>query len=474
MRHSAYRYLAASSLALAAVLGRAATRPRYGGTLRLEVQATVASLHPPERPNITEAAALNKLRDLVYDRLVRLDRRGQPAPALALAWERDEQAQRWGFKLRPGVKWQDGTPLTPDEVFSALKGITPGGAIHLAGETLEINTGRPRPDLLMALALDPGMVIERPAASGALPLGTGPFRVSQWQPGRHAMLEANEDYWDGRPFLDKIEVVMGRSSRDQLLDLESGGADVVQLDPGEARRAQQEKKNVWTSAPVELLWLAFASNRPVVQDRRVREALADTVDRTAIQKVLAQNYGEATGSIFPQWLSGYSFLFPVTRDLGRARQLTVETGTLPPLKLGYDGGDALARQMAERIAVNAHDAGLTVQVSPLPYGWQLMPDPGADVRVERASIAAPNLNAALIDSGSHLGFWMREPQHFPLRIYTPEEIYEAERKFLEDFHVVPLLYVPELVGLGPRVRDWSALPWGDWRLPDVWLEAEKP
>jgi ABC-type transport system substrate-binding protein len=461
-------------LALAAVLARAATRPRYGGTLRVEIQATVVSLHPSEWPDIAEAGAMLKLRDLVYDRLVRLDRHGQPQPALALAWEHDEQARRWSFKLRPNVKWQDGTPLTPEEVLSALKGAALGGSVHLAGEALEVNTGRPRPDLLMALATGPGMIVDRPAASGTLPLGTGPFRVSEWQPGRHALLEANENYWDGRPYLDKIEVVMGRSSREQLLDLESGGADVVQLDPSEARRAQEEKKNIWTSAPVELLWLAFASNRPAVQDRRVREALADSVDRMAIQKVLAQNYGEATGSIFPQWLSGYSFLFPVARDLDRARQLTAEAGTPPTLKLGYDASDRLARQMAERIAVNARDVGLTVQVSPLAHGGQLTSDPGADVRVERASITAPNLNAALIDSGSQLGFWMREPQHFPLRIYTPEEIYEAERKFLGDVHAVPLLYVPELVGLGPRVKNWSALPWGDWRLPDVWLEAEKP
>jgi len=190
--------------------------------------------------------------------------------------------------------------------------------------------------------------------------------------------------------------------------------------------------------------------------------------------VLAQNYGEAAGSIFPQWLSGYSFLFPVVRDLDRARQLTTEIGTPPTIKLGYDGSDALARQTAERIAVNARDAGLTVQVSVLPHGWQRMPDPGADVRVERARLAAPNINAALIDAASELGFWMGEPRRLPERNYTPAEIYEVERKFLDDVHAVPLLYVPELVGLSSRVENWRATPWDEWHLETISLEAEKP
>lgn len=481
MKRSVCRFIAVSSVAffmpLAPPAPALAARPRYGGTLRVEIQAKVMSLHPSEPvPDIAEADAIRKLRELIYDRLVRLDRDGQPQPAMALSWEHDARWTRWRFKLRSGVKWHDGSPLTREAVLAAFESMAPGGSVQLAGDTLEVNMGAPSPDLLISLATSAGLIIERPAPGSvdSLPIGTGPFRVTEWQAGRRAVLEANEDYWDGRPFLDKIEVVMGRSSREQLLDLESDRADVVQLDPNEARRAQQENKKIWTTAPVELLWLAFALNKPAVQDRRVREALADSVDRTAIQKVLAQNYGEAAGSIFPQWLSGYSFLFPVVRNLDRARQLTTEIGTLPTIKLGYDGSDALARQTAERIAVNARDAGLTVQVSVLPHGWQRMPDPGSDVRVERSRMVAPNINAALIDAASELGFWMGEPRRPPERNYTPAEIYEMERKFLDDVHAVPLLYVPELVGLSPRVENWRATPWDEWHLETISLEAEKP
>jgi ABC-type transport system substrate-binding protein len=469
-----------------ALLAVAATRPHYGGTLRLELQERVSSLDPAEWPGGAEADAILQLRDLLFDRLVRLDSKGQPQPALALAWDHDPPNQTWRFKLRPAVKWHDGALLTPQDILSSLSGALPGGAIQVApapagtapgwtlnlttaGE-LEIITREPRPDLLITLATDPEWTIRRPAipSPGELPVGTGPFRLKAWEAGRHAVLEANGDYWAGRPYLDGLEVQMGRSSRDQLLDLELDKADIVELEPGEARRAQQEGKRLWNSMPVELLSLRFDLGKPAAQDRRLREAVGDAIDRGAIQKVLLQNYGEATASIFPSWVSGYAFLFPPAMDLERARQLTAEIGTPPTLKLGYDAKDVLARETAERIAVNARDGGITLQVAPLPQGWKHIPDPGADLRVERTRIEGPTLSAAFRQAAAGLGL----PSNGEAE--SPERIYDAERKYLDSLAVIPLVCAPELLGLGPRVKDWAALPWGAWRLEDAWLEAEKP
>ena len=154
MRRSAYPFLAVSSagIALAGMLSSAVRLPHYGGTLRVEIQAKASSLDPAEASNAAEANAIVRLRDLIYNRLVRLDGNGQPQPSVSLAWEHDARSVNWHFKLRRGVKWQDGTPLTPEEVLSTFEGLAPGGSVHLANDTLEIDTGRARPDLLMALA----------------------------------------------------------------------------------------------------------------------------------------------------------------------------------------------------------------------------------------------------------------------------------------------------------------------------------
>src|SRR5947208_10237700 len=129
-----------------------ATRPRYGSTLRVEMQAVVRRLDPSERPaDAAEAAAKEKLETLVFERLVRLDENGRAQPALAFSWEHDAAGKRWGFRLRPGVKFHDGTTLTPDKVVASLR---PSGAwLASAGEgAVVIQSDLPEPDLLLDLA----------------------------------------------------------------------------------------------------------------------------------------------------------------------------------------------------------------------------------------------------------------------------------------------------------------------------------
>lgn len=469
MRHLLCPLLAASSLLLVAPTGDAATRPKYGGTLRVTMQAQILSLHPADGSSLADADALMKLRALVYESLVRLDADGRPQPALALSWEHDERFVTWRFKLRSGVKWHDGSALTPEEIVASLEGLILGHPAHLEEDTLVFETGEPKPDLLISLATSRAASVHRAQAgsAGGSPIGTGPFRLAEWQSGARAVFQANEDYWDGRPFLDAIVVEMGSASRERLVELELDKTDVAELDPSEARRAEQEGRKVWTSAPVEILALQFNSRRPSVADARLREAIAACIDRAAIQKVLLQNYGEIAGGILPHWLSGYGFLFPTAPNLDRAKNLRAEIGSLPTLKIDFDPGDSLARQVAERVAVNAREVGIQLQVSPLAQGWDRMADPGVDVMVQRARIEGPTFNEAARQASE----W------FPISIPSgggPEEVFAEERKYLGTFATVPLVYVPEILALGPRVKNWSPTRWGDWHLENVWLEREKP
>ncbi|MBI3670406.1 MAG: hypothetical protein HY237_11570, partial [Acidobacteria bacterium] len=276
MRRISFPSLVAASVLLTASLGTAATRPHYGGTLRVEIRARVASLDPREWPaDPVEAAATEKLAALVFDRLVRLDDNGRPQPALALSWEHDAAAKRWQFRLRPGVKFHDGTPLTPTAVAAAWQGEgSPAGKDHLvsvSGEWLVIESQRAMSDLPAELAAGRDFVFHV-TAEGAI-AGTGPFRVAEWQPRRRLVVAANEDSWAGRPFLDSIAVEMGVAPAQQIVDLELGQADLVEVAPDQARRAAQSGGRIWSSAPVELLALVFDVLRPAVQDARLRQIL---------------------------------------------------------------------------------------------------------------------------------------------------------------------------------------------------------
>jgi hypothetical protein len=279
---------------------------------------------------------------------------------------------------------------------------------------------------------------------GAL-LSSGAFRVSQWDARRRAVLVANEQYQGGRPFVDTIEVEMGRSFRDQMVDLELGKAHVVEVDPAEAPRAAQRGLRIWSSPANELLALVFtgpADNPPV------REALALSIDRSAIHTVLLGRQGAPAGGLLPQWLSGYAFLFPTARDLPRAQKALP---TRPaPLTLEYDASDATLRAVADRIALNAREASLTVRIAPQ----------GGEVRLVRGRIRDATPARAVAALAESLGLEGRLP---------PGDPYASERALVESHWIIPLAHLPEIYGLSPHVRDWAG-----WDLPRVWLDASAP
>jgi hypothetical protein len=158
----------------------------------------------------------------------------------------------------------------------------------------------------------------------------------------------------------------------------------------------------------------------------------------------------------PQWLSGYAFLFPTAADLGRARQLAVGAR---PLSLSY--GDAAMRAVAERIALNARDAGLTVATT--AQGGS------ADVRLVEVRLASANLAKALSAMAAALG--LAEPAHGD----STEQCYLAERALLDGFRVLPLIHLPDVYGVGPRVKGGPGVtPAGEWRFENLWLESARP
>ena len=363
-----------------------ARRPRYGGTLAVEIGAAVMSLDPP-------VAAL--------------------APA-------DE--------------------LSQTESLAAKREIE---------------------SLLYAKVNGDGTVVGAP--------GSGAFRISEWQPGKHLTLLANENAPGGRPFIDAIEVDMGKPAHDRLLDLALAKTDFADIPPEEARQAAARGLRVTASQPDELLALIFTSGAGAVDDPRVREALADSIDRAAIVEFILQKEGEPAGGLLPQWLSGTAFLFPPVADLARAKELRRQIGTSPQIRLGYDSDDALEQSMAERIVVDAREAGVTVAAAPLPPG--AFPGSKQNAKLIRLLIASPHASVALVNLAPKLASIASLGLAVPP---TPdaEQIAALQQQALNGFRIVPLVWVPRVYGLSERVRDWQVPATGEsWPLADVWLDA---
>jgi ABC-type transport system substrate-binding protein len=282
------------------------------------------------------------------------------------------------------------------------------------------------------------------------------FAITSWEAGRRAVYAADENAPGGRPFLDSVEIEMARPLRDQSIDLELGKTDLVELGPSELRR-QPAGRKAWSSAPVRLVALVFSAR---VEDARIREALALAVDRAAIHNVLLQRQGEVSAALLPQWLSGYAFLFPTAVDSARARTLVAGLpAAVRSISLGVE--DAAERPIAERIALNARDAGLAVSV--------VSQAAGADVRLVEVRIAS--LDPALALAGTAAALGLSEPP----RADTPEALYSAERALLEGFRVIPLFHLPDAYGVNPRVKGRPGItPLGEWRFENLWVEGGRP
>jgi hypothetical protein len=307
----------------------------------------------------------------------------------------------------------------------------------------------------------------REAIDSADPPQTGPgmanlagaFAITRWEAGRSALYSAEEGAAGGRPFLDAVEIEMGRSLREQATDLDLGKTDVVELGPNEARRLAAARRT-WSSVPVRLVALVFG---PRVDDARVREALALAVNRTAIHNVLLQGQGEISGALLPRWLSGYAFLFDAPADVARARALASAVSLAArSFTLGVE--DAALRPVADRIALNARDAGLAVSVTAQRPG-----SAPADARLVEVRISSRDGWRALVGVATALGL------SAPARADSPEALYAAEQALLEGFRVAPLFHLPDVYGVGPRVKGGGGItPAGEWRFEDLWLEGRRP
>jgi hypothetical protein len=324
------------------------------------------------------------------------------------------------------------------------------------------------------------LIYERRGADGkfAGDAGPGPFLIAEWEPGKHATLKANEAFRGGRPFVDAIQIQMGRTAQERMLDLELSKTDLAEIPVEQARHAADRGVRVSLSQPDELLALVFPTGRAAAEDARVREALAQAIDRGSIVNFILQKNGEAAGVLLPQWSSGTAFLFSTAMDAARAKELWAQIAGSPKLVLGYDSGDPLEQSVAERIVVNAREAGILLGAQAIPVaGATGAATANFDARLVRLRMPSPLPRAALMNFLATLGPAAGIDASVLPDPATPEDIYNRERTVVSSYRVVPLVWLPQVYGLSARVRNWKAPGPGEtWPLADVWLElpADQP
>ena len=459
MKLFAWQWVVVSSMLLMPV-AKAETRPQYGGTLRVAMREAPMSLDPlaAGADARSDSFAQRNLLALIFETLVTLDDRGRLHPGLATDWQAAPGNQRWQFRLRRGVRFHDGTPLTAEIVASSLRTANPSWKVFTEGDSVIAERDEPDPDLPAELALTRNSILKR--NSGGKPNGTGPFRIEDWLLAKKLTLVAEEEHWRGRAFVDKLEIEMGINFHEQVVELETGKVDLVEVAPEQGHRLTMEGRRVNSSQPMELVALVFANDALTSDEQLLRRALANSLERNSMRSALLQGAGQPAASILPNWMSGYGFTFSSDADLDRARHERAQVRTAPNWTVGYDANDSVARLLVERIALNAKDAGLALQPTSLAT---------ADLRLVRIPLDTTDPWIALSRAASSLGVVM------PKRTEdTVEDMYSAERDLLAGQRVIPLFHLPAEWASSPTLRDWKPGADGNWRLDDSWMRKEQP
>jgi ABC-type dipeptide transport system, periplasmic component len=430
------------SAALCALPAWARTRPHYGGALRIETAGDAWQGR--------DAIA----RRLVYEGLTTLDAGGGLKPALAVSWQSDDNSHRWQFRLRPGVRFHDGSALTATAVVQSLTLACatncPWTAVRAVGSTVVFTSDSSFPNLPDVLASDVFLISlprtpTTPASSQAI--GTGPFEVTQMS-GNVTIVTANESSWQGRPFVDQISITAHRAIRDQWLDLSLGRADVVEVPAEQMRQAQQQRLSVVMSRPSTALVLNL-SDSGVLANPNLRAAVAYAVDRSSVFNVIFQKQGEVTASLVPKSVSGYAFLFPTDRDMNKATE--ARGGLTPGVVTLSTDGEGVMQLIEQRLALNLREAGFTVRFAPgMGTGY--------------SDIALRSLPVAGSDAAGVLGrLLLAAGQAQAVTIMNPETAFQVEQDILSRRLIVPLIDVPRDYAIGGRVKNLSLNGFG---MPD--------
>jgi ABC-type transport system substrate-binding protein len=474
MKRLLFRLFAISSLVLLVAGSYGSSRPRYGGAVRILLHDKVMSLDPLGDED--HPTARDRMAALAFETLTEIDAQGRLLPMLASSWHADTAKRVWQFRLRL-ANFHDGTVLTAADAAASLAKSNPVWKCSAPDrQTVTIETPSPVQHLPEMLALPRYAIVKRQADAGGATIlvGTGSYKLTQWQPGERAQFAANEDYWGGRPFADTIEFQMGASLRDQLMDRQLGPYAATELSIDQIRTVEQNNQTVALSRPADLLAIAFlqpdAGGKPGKKpvDTRVREALSLAVNRAAISNVLFQRKGTPASGLLPQWLTGYEFMFGGATNLEHARELRADAAAfvvIGPISLAYDFADPQAKLVAERIAVDAREAGIVVQ----PYAESQINADAVLLRVPLQSVDPQTALAARIDD---LGLF-QESSPAILGATRPEDLFEIERKLLASNRIVPVAHIPQAVWLNNNAHNWQQLVTGAWQLDQLWVEGAR-
>lgn len=371
---------------LAAPITAGPSAPKRGGTLVIGIDAAVSQL---DVPYISDVASAKAARNTMYEGLVRVDFNGVPRPLLSEGWEQVDPTT-WRFHLRKGVRFHNGMELTAEDVkfsFERHKKTPREPDVYqwyadsriIDKYTIEVKTKSVFAPFLyqVGVGIVPKQYVEEKGLDYVKthPVGTGPFKFAAWDKDNHLTLEAFNDYWQGRPYVDKVifrPIVEGSA---RLAALLAGAVDVVDsVPPGDMESAKRDPSiDTVSVSALHHEEIILNHQKAPFDNLSVRRAIAHLVPRdTIVQTVYKGTRIPAYGPVTP---AHKLFYRPQLKN--QIPEYSVEKAKALLAEAGYPKGfdtvikvdqDPTRVQVAEVVAQALRQAGINAKIEQFEWG----------------------------------------------------------------------------------------------------------
>jgi peptide/nickel transport system substrate-binding protein len=328
-------------------------KPKDGGNLIIGTSGSPTLFNP----YYSEDTASSDIEGMIFNGLVTVDENLNPVGDLAKNWDISDDGLTYTFHLKDNVKWQDGQPFTADDVvfsysipmnkdytgprasdFEKIKEVK-----ALDEHTVQVTLKQPFAPFLTSTAgygilpkhllQDvPIKELDKASFNTKQPIGTGPYKFVEWKDGQYVKLEANKDYFEGRPHIDTVTIKFIPDANAILTQFQAGDIDYMALQSTDLATGEQlvkqGKAKIKTTPSLSYTFIGYNQLNPLFKDKKVRQALTHALDREKIIQAVMNGDGKIAntpGSPLEKW--AYNPDVPTfDYDVDKAKKLLAEAG----------------------------------------------------------------------------------------------------------------------------------------------------
>jgi peptide/nickel transport system substrate-binding protein len=427
----------------------------------------------------------------IHDALVRPLPGQKMGPSLAESWTESRDGLVYEFKLKRGLRFHNGDPITAEDVKFSFDRYNGAGVRELRARvrqldivdplTVRFTLKEPWPDFMTfygTTATAAGIVLpkkyfESVGADGfkAKPVGAGPYRFVSQRPGIEIVLEASPTYWRHVPYVRKLTLKSVPDSTTRLAMLRSGETDyALFLDGPEAQTLKGDARyKLVDTRHASIFWIEFADQwdpKSPWADKRLRQAVNYSLDRKAINEAACLGFCPPAGVIVPRVMDFALQAPPPPYDPPKARQLLAEAG----YPNGIDGGEFTPipgfSSVGEGALNNLNAVGIRVRMRLMERAafyaaWQEKKLRGLFMpAVGNSGNAASRVESFMYSKGPYA--YGGYPDLDEMFVHQSRERDPARReailKAIQQLTIDRVMYAPimdlrGLIGIGPRVGE---------------------